>query len=128
MIGHFPVNIAQVLAPSTSKSRGRHDGPDLLAEPIDPFDHPSVFPEIVKTDGHDQGPVPKLGDAHELAEEAHVLFVVDPVRPVDGIEPGAVLDAEGEAKRLQENATLGRGVDEGETPTIERKEKALFEF
>jgi hypothetical protein len=42
--------------------------------------------------------------------------------------PGAVLDAEGEAKRLQENATLGRGVDEGETPTIERKEKALFEF
>jgi hypothetical protein len=42
--------------------------------------------------------------------------------------PGAVLDAEGESKRLQENATLGRGVDEGETPTIERKEKALFEF
>ena len=42
--------------------------------------------------------------------------------------PGAVLDAQGETKRLQENATLGKGVDEGETPTIERKEKALFEF
>ena len=38
------------------------------------------------------------------------------------------MDAEGESKRLQENATLGKGVDEGETPTIERKEKALFEF
>jgi len=42
--------------------------------------------------------------------------------------PGAVLDAEGESKRLQENATLGKSVTEGETPTIEREEKALFEF
>jgi hypothetical protein len=42
--------------------------------------------------------------------------------------PGAVLDAEGESKRLQENATLGKSVSEGETPTIERQKKALLEF
>ncbi len=40
---------------------------------------------------------------------------------------GVVLDPEGEANRLRENATLGRDVTEGETPTIERKEKAIFE-
>lgn len=42
--------------------------------------------------------------------------------------PGVVLDPEGESKRLQENTTLGRSVTEGETPIIERKEKAIFEF
>ena len=40
---------------------------------------------------------------------------------------GVLLDPEGEANRLRENATLGRDVTEGETPTIERKEKAIFE-
>jgi hypothetical protein len=43
-------------------------------------------------------------------------------------ETGVVVDAEGEAKRLQENAALGRSVSEGETPVIERKERALLEF
>lgn len=41
--------------------------------------------------------------------------------------PGVVVDPDGEAKRLQENATLGRSVTAGETPTIERREKAIFE-
>ena len=40
---------------------------------------------------------------------------------------GVVVDPNAEAKRLQENATLGRAVTAGETPTIERKNKALFE-
>jgi hypothetical protein len=43
-------------------------------------------------------------------------------------EVGVVVDAEGEAKRLQENAALGKNVTEGQTPIIERKERALFEF
>lgn len=41
--------------------------------------------------------------------------------------PGVVVDANAETKRLQENATLGRTVTAGESPTIERKGKALFE-
>ncbi len=41
--------------------------------------------------------------------------------------PGNVVDAEGEAKRLRENSALGKDVTTGETPSIERREKALFE-
>ncbi len=41
--------------------------------------------------------------------------------------PGRVVDATAEAKRLRENAALGKSVTAGETPTIERKSKALLE-
>ena len=40
---------------------------------------------------------------------------------------GQVVDPGEEAKRLRENAALGKAATEGETPTIERKKKALFE-
>jgi len=43
--------------------------------------------------------------------------------------PGAVVDAEGESKRLQENSSLGRPVTDGETPTITtQKEEPLFKW
>ncbi len=41
--------------------------------------------------------------------------------------PGTVVDPDAEAKRLRENAALGRDAGSGETPTIERRKKALFE-
>jgi hypothetical protein len=41
--------------------------------------------------------------------------------------PGVVVDPEEEAKRLRENAALGKPVVAGQTPTIERRKKALFE-
>ncbi len=40
---------------------------------------------------------------------------------------GKIVDANEEAKRLRENAALGKSVTAGETPTIERKRRALFE-
>ncbi len=40
---------------------------------------------------------------------------------------GEIVDATEEAKRLRENAALGKSVTDGETPTIERKRKALLE-
>ncbi len=40
---------------------------------------------------------------------------------------GEIIDADEEAKRLRENAALGKSVTAGETPTIERKSRALFE-
>jgi hypothetical protein len=40
---------------------------------------------------------------------------------------GEVVNADEEAKRLRENAALGKPVTAGETPTIERKKKALLE-
>ncbi len=41
--------------------------------------------------------------------------------------PGQIIDAEAEAKRLRENAALGKPVTAGETPTIERRKKAFLE-
>lgn len=41
--------------------------------------------------------------------------------------PGVVVDAQSEARRLRENAALGKEATSGQTPTIERRGKALFE-
>ena len=40
---------------------------------------------------------------------------------------GTVVDAEQEAKRLRENAAIGKSVSDGTTPTIERRKRAIFE-
>jgi hypothetical protein len=42
-------------------------------------------------------------------------------------QPGVTVDASAEARRLRENAALGKDVTEGRTPTIERKKKAILE-
>lgn len=41
--------------------------------------------------------------------------------------PGEVIDPVAEAKRLRENAALGKPVTAGETPTIKRRDRALLE-
>lgn len=41
--------------------------------------------------------------------------------------PGTVVDPKAEQARIQENQALGRAVTEGDTPTIERREKGLLE-
>jgi hypothetical protein len=45
----------------------------------------------------------------------------------DPLAPGEIVDADEEAKRLRENAALGKPVTAGETPTIERKRRAPLE-
>jgi len=42
-------------------------------------------------------------------------------------QPGEVVDAEAEARRLRENAALGKDVTAGDTPTIERRKKGFLE-
>jgi len=42
-------------------------------------------------------------------------------------DTSSVVDADKEARRLRENAALGKGLTEGETPTIKRKERGLLE-
>lgn len=41
--------------------------------------------------------------------------------------PGEVVDPAAEQQRLQENAALGKPVNEGDTPIIERRERGLLE-
>ena len=45
----------------------------------------------------------------------------------DPTPPGEVIDPTAEQQRLQENAALGQPATEGETPTIERRERGLLE-
>lgn len=40
---------------------------------------------------------------------------------------GSIVDAKAEARRLRENTALGKDATAGETPTIERRKKALLE-
>jgi len=42
-------------------------------------------------------------------------------------EPGVLVDPTKESQRIKENQALGRPVTEGETPTIERHDQAIFE-
>ncbi|MDQ1080505.1 DUF3035 domain-containing protein [Pseudoroseomonas cervicalis] len=41
--------------------------------------------------------------------------------------PGTALDPQREAQRLRENAALGRSVEDGETPIIQRRRQGLFQ-
>lgn len=42
-------------------------------------------------------------------------------------KPGLIIDASAESRRLRENMALGKDIGTGQTPTIERRKKALFE-
>lgn len=42
-------------------------------------------------------------------------------------QPGEVVDADAEARRLRENAALGKDITTGQTPTIERRKKGFLE-
>lgn len=60
-------------------------------------------------------------------------FVYEEAYPLDKVlfwrekpESGVVVDATKESQRLRENSALGKPVDAGETPTIERKRGGIF--
>jgi len=68
--------------------------------------------------------VARESDKLEAANEGLVerlVFWQEP-RPA-----GKIVDPEKEAERLRENVALGKGVLDGETPTIERKERGFLE-
>ncbi|GHD56453.1 hypothetical protein GCM10017083_36430 [Thalassobaculum fulvum] len=61
-------------------------------------------------------------------------FVYETEYPIDKLlfwkekpPPGVLLDAEKESKRLRENSALGRPVDTGETPSIQRRRGGILE-
>lgn len=62
----------------------------------------------------------ELASANESFTD-RIIFWRDPD------QPGTIVDAEEERRRLQENEALGLPTTEGETPRIERESKALLE-
>jgi hypothetical protein len=70
----------------------------------------------------------KLVDQETNADEANSTSFLDDLIFWRKPEPyGTVVDPAAEQKRLQENEALGKPVDAGETPIIERKQKGLLE-
>jgi hypothetical protein len=106
-------------------------------------DEPETLDEAIPADGRTVGERALLMAAGANQTEPNIRNIVDTesqnldsedsylydvlVFWRDDAPPGEVIDAEAEAKRLQENAALGLPANEGETPTIERKKKALLE-
>ncbi|MFQ6018577.1 MAG: DUF3035 domain-containing protein [Kiloniellaceae bacterium] len=99
--------------------------------------------EVIPADGRSLGERALLKAAGADKAEPNIRVIVDRettqlnLEDEDFIEtlifwrqprkPGVVVDAEEEARRLRENAALGKAVTEGETPTIKRRKKALLE-
>jgi hypothetical protein len=77
----------------------------------------NVDPDIRQT-------IARETDRLEQAERNFVNSLIFWQQPA---ETAKVVDADKEAKRLRENTALGKGVTEGETPTIERKERGFLE-
>lgn len=65
-------------------------------------------------------------ETNQLREESE-SFINRLVFWQENPEPGFVVDAEAEARRIRENEALGRSVMDGATPTVDRKRKSLFE-
>ncbi len=99
--------------------------------------------QVIPADGRTTGERALLAAAHAEQAEPDIRQIVERETEIlqeeDGYlydvlvfwrEPqpyGEIIDAEEEAKRLQENAALGKPATSGETPTIERRKKALLE-
>ena len=102
-----------------------------------------TFAEAMPGDSRTLGERALLAEANVDQSQSDIRLVVEresqTLREEDGYlydvlvfwrdepPPGQIIDAEAEARRLQENAALGKPVTAGETPTIERKKKALLE-
>ncbi|WP_259782291.1 DUF3035 domain-containing protein [Aestuariispira ectoiniformans] len=93
----------------------------------------------------DQGELSLLASADALAADPNIREVVDDESATLAVEAdsfvddllfwkdkeplGTVVDAKGEAQRIQENQGLGRSVEEGDTPMIRREgEDSTFDF
>lgn len=85
---------------------------------------------LLLTAGADEAPqdIRRIVDAEtrQFNEEAET-FVDLLVFWRDSQPQAELVDAEKEARRLQENAALGEDATSGETPTIERRERGLLE-
>jgi hypothetical protein len=70
----------------------------------------------------------KLVDSETDQDQADSVSLADELTFWRDPAPyGTVVDPAAEAKRLQENAALGKPVTEGETPVIQRKQRGLLE-
>jgi hypothetical protein len=96
-----------------------------VANGIDPLDQAV----LARTGGDRADPSIRATIAQENTQlaEASESFVDDLLFWQEREEPGTVIDAGAEQRRLQTNQAVGRPIDTGETPIIERKRRGLLE-
>ncbi len=95
-------------------ARGLSDGERTLLARAGADQAPDDIRQIVNQESR------KLREANETLLEDLVFWREPP-------PAGEVVDADAEANRIRENQALGEDVDQGETPTIERKQRGLLE-
>jgi hypothetical protein len=99
--------------------------------------------QVAVSQGLTQGEVALLRDAGALNSDPSIRQQVDRESAAlaeeqdsfinklvfwrDPEEPGTVVDATAEEKRLKENEALGDAPTTGDTPSLQRKERAIFE-
>ena len=130
--------------PSSGSSREQVQAPRQRAEQtlFARTQGSSATPGVVATDNRSVAEVALLTQSNALAANENIRDLVNQESAVlaqeDGqfVEklifwrtkplPGVIVDPKLEAKRLQENAALGKSVTEGDTPLIKRKKTGLF--
>ena len=101
------------------KNTGAAKGPETTSD--------GTIRRLLRTDEAEPG-IREIVNRETAAFVYEDEFLIDKVlfwkpKPPRGI----VVDAEQEKKRLQENAALGKKINEGETPTIKRKRGGILE-
>ncbi len=102
-------------------------GPAALATPAAPSNDPGLD-ALIAAAGPPPPPDIRARVDEEASKEANdrslgeeLMFWKSPP------PPGTVIDAKKESDRLRENAALGKGPDEGDTPIIQKKNKGILE-
>lgn len=110
---------------TASSETGKSTGPLVQAAPRAPVSVASSGEAALRAELHLDDADPNI---RQLVNQETADFVYETKYPIDNLlfwkdkpEAGIVLDAQKESQRLRENAALGRPVDTGETPSIERK-------
>lgn len=103
---------------------------NALAVPMGPDDRSRGEQLLLTRAGADKAP---SDIRRQVDEETMSLIVADKSFSDrllfwrDKPQPGEVVDAKAEAKRLQENSSLGKPVSDGDTPQIVRRQKGWLE-
>lgn len=116
---------------ASNQAAGRQTGPAVQAAPRAPVSVQSGGVSALREQLRLDQAEPNI---RQIVNRETADFVYQTEYPIDRLlfwkdkpEPGILLDADKESKRLRENSALGQPVDTGQTPTIERRRGGILE-
>lgn len=115
----------------TAAAVGRQPGPSVQAAPRAPVSVDSGGVAALREQLRLDQAEPNI---RQIVNRETADFVYETAYPIDRLlfwkdnpEPGILVDAQNESKRLRENTALGQPVDTGDTPTIARRRGGILE-